>query len=90
MNIYPEHDKLSEVKEKSQAIGEFLEWYGSEGGGVWARYPSTETGDVMLSPQRLLPDHRPIDELLALYFEIDKNKLEEEKRAMLEELRRAA
>lgn len=23
---YPEHDKLSAIKDKSQSIGEFLEW----------------------------------------------------------------
>jgi hypothetical protein len=31
---YPEHEKLHAVKDRSQAIGEFLEWYQSEGGGV--------------------------------------------------------
>lgn len=41
MTTYPEHEKLQAVKKESQAIGEFLEWYGSneEGGvrAVWRR-----------------------------------------------------
>lgn len=31
MSDYPEHDKMSEVSEQTQAIGEFLEWLTSEG-----------------------------------------------------------
>jgi hypothetical protein len=31
MSDYPEHDKLSQVSEQTQAIGEFLEWLTGEG-----------------------------------------------------------
>lgn len=30
MPPYPEHEKLDEIKDQSQAIGEFLEWLGRE------------------------------------------------------------
>ena len=74
---YPEHEKLREVKDTSQAIGEFLEWLQSEGMGVaeydayanlaWVRHSTTG--------------------LLARYFGIDQKKLEQEKCAMLDEQR---
>jgi len=54
MSKYPEHDKLTEVREQSQAIGEFLEWL--EGQGVklcryqvqfetWSIYVHRDTGE---------------------------------------------
>jgi tRNA(Ile2) C34 agmatinyltransferase TiaS len=79
MKTYPEHEKLHLIKDKSQAIGEFLEWLQGEQGCVIAQY----SGD----------DLHPIDsrneQLLAYFFEIDLVKLEKEKRAMLDELRKA-
>lgn len=40
---YPEHEKLTAVKDRSQAIGEFIDWYQSEGGGVLAHWLKAET-----------------------------------------------
>lgn len=31
MSDYPEHDKRSKILDQSQAIGEFLDWLGSQG-----------------------------------------------------------
>lgn len=40
---YPEHEKLAAVKDRSQTIGEFLDWYQSEGGGVLAHWLKAAT-----------------------------------------------
>ena len=70
----PECDKMRAVKEKSQAIGEFLEWLHSE-------------KDITLCRLEGNYDYRIInistEKLLAEFFDIDLNKVEEEKRAIL-------
>jgi hypothetical protein len=77
MSGYPEHEKLKAVKDRSQAIGEFIEWLEEskrmcicyrEEGGYW-------------------PTGTPINKLLAEHFEIDLDRLEDEKRQMLREQR---
>ena len=75
---YPEHDKLRAVKDRSQACGEFLEFLG-EKGLILAEYP--EDGE------RLVPAQYRAPALLAEFFDIDEDKLEEEKRKMLDTLR---
>jgi len=74
---YPEHEKMHSVKEKSQAIGEFLEQIQSEG-LVICDYHEHEWS----------PISKGIEQILADYFEIDLNKIEREKRQMLDEMRR--
>lgn len=69
-----ELDKMEAVKEKSQAIGEFLEWLGGE--------------DIALCRYRekfgrYIPFALNIEELLAAFFEIDLIKAESEKRKLL-------
>ena len=108
MSAYPEHEKLQAVKGRSQAIGEFLEWYQSEGGGVLAHWLSVRPcpdceglvpevdscgecggdGTVPRDPSRLSPDYRSIETLLAAFFKIDLDKIQEEKEAMFQELHR--
>lgn len=77
-SLFPEHDKLHQVKDQSQQIGEFLDWLHTKG-IVLAQYPK----------DRVWP--RPytgtIERLLAEYFEVDLRKLEEEKLAMLWSIR---
>lgn len=72
MSEYPEHDKMHGVVEASQAIGEFMEWLGSEG----IHFATEENG-------RYLPTHLNIQTVLAQYFEIDLDEIEREKRRML-------
>lgn len=79
MSKYPEHDKLAKVKDKSQAIGEFLD-YGLPQGYVLAKYDKYD---------RLYPIHDSIESLLAEHFGIDQDVLEDEKRQMLDKLRKA-
>jgi hypothetical protein len=77
---YPEHEKLGAVVEKSQAIGEFLEWCNER---CWYLCHPTE------SPFEgcYWPVPGSINDHLAAYFGIDQNKLEAEKREMLDEQR---
>lgn len=72
---YPEHIKLAAIQPKSQAIGEFLEWLPTQ--GITLAERDGESG-------RLYPAWDNTIALLAQFFEIDQNKLEAEKRQMLE------
>jgi hypothetical protein len=78
---YPEHEKLAEVSERSQAIGEFLD-LALPSMGIHLCEADEETG-------RYWPTHRPIQSMLAEWFEIDQKKLDAEKEAMLEAMREA-
>jgi len=80
MSQYPEHDKMHLIKDKSQAIGEFLEWLEGSKGIVLAEYPEK-------NPDNLFPVYAPSEKLLAEFFDIDLQKIGEEKDAMLEEMR---
>jgi hypothetical protein len=99
---YPEHTKMQAVADHSQAIGEFLEnsgWALAE----WAcihcgaalsgprRDPDLpRDGDCCNNPVlRLLEVGWPLQRVLAQYFKIDLDRLEQEKRAMLDALREA-
>lgn len=79
---YPEHEKLQAIKEKSQAIGEFLEWLQGKGFRLakWEKEPDEE--------EQLVQQFPNIERLLAEYFQIDLAKLEKEKYAMLEYMRK--
>ncbi|RKY28525.1 MAG: hypothetical protein DRP83_00560 [Planctomycetota bacterium] len=74
MSEYPECDKLSNVKDESQIIGEFLDWCNSQGVHLATYYE--ERG--------LVADRRSIEQVLADYFDIDLDKVEEERRHILE------
>lgn len=76
MSSYPEHDKLSEVKERSQACGEFLDWLREQ--GYWLC--RLDDHDCFYQA------HVPTQNLLAEYFQINQAALETEKRAMLYDL----
>jgi hypothetical protein len=80
MAVYPEHEKLAKVSDRSQVIGEFLDWLRNDQGIVLAEYGPN---DVDLFPAR----RHTIEDWLALYFKIDLAKIEREKRAMLEAIR---
>lgn len=90
----PEIDKMHAVKAASQAIGEFLEWL-QERRIELAQYHEhsesceDEEGDTVcgLNPDRLYSFHYQTEKLLAEYFEIDLRKVEDEKQALLDQLR---
>lgn len=76
---YPEHKKLHTVSDKSQAAGEFLDWLITEQGFELCRYEEKYN--------RSIPQNVNIRDLLAKFYEIDQNKIENEKQAMLEKCR---
>lgn len=76
---YPEHEKLKEVQDQSQVIGEFLEWLNYE-----RKYSLCENE---IRYDSWLPVSENHQELLAQYFNINLDKLEQEKRQMLESLK---
>ena len=75
---YPEHEKQHAIVDKSQAIGEFLDWM-SQQGIHRMRYEEFDTW---------VHDSRSIECLLAEYFNINLDTIETEKRAMLDEIRK--
>lgn len=78
---YPEHEKLKQIQRESQTIGEFIEWLESNGMVVceWTDGNCDNWMRTTLSTNRLL----------AKFFDIDLDKLEAEKRQMLDEMRKA-
>ena len=76
---YPEHAKLKEISHLSQACAEFLGWLSEK--GLWICELREKFEDFV-------PTHLSCDKLLAEHFGIDPVKLEEEKLAMLEVIRR--
>ena len=97
MTDYPEHEKLKAIKDKSQEIGSFIEWLQVSRQIIFARYEDVEyTVDDLFSDKgnkvkinELVPFHIPIEQTLAEYFGINLKKLEEEKRQMLDDIRKA-
>jgi hypothetical protein len=93
--LTPECEKMRAVKEKSQAIGEFLEWLNAEKGVHLAQYHEHTRAcldiDAHLvcgvSEQHMLLWNYNIERLLAEFFDIDLNTVEEEKQALLDDLR---
>lgn len=81
MTQYPEHEKLEKISDKSQACGEFLDWLSSEGISLCSWHERDE---------QYYQDPRTITDLLADYFDIDLDKIENEKRDMLGRLRKSA
>jgi hypothetical protein len=70
---YPEHGKLAQVSEQSQAIGEFLDF------GRWTLCRWNEKRHEYLPLK--------IEDALAEWFGIDQEALDREKREMLEAIR---
>jgi hypothetical protein len=79
MADYPEHEKLKKISDKSQTVGDFLEWLNSQ--GIYLMTLEASMHDEWTAPQKSRVT------LLAEFFEIDQAKLEEEKRVMFEDAR---
>ncbi len=91
MKKYPEHEKLAKIKDKSQSIGEFLEWLESEKKVNLCTYEAEYTmqdsdGEDEIIPEGYYGINQTKEKLLAEFFDIDLNKIEEEKRQMLAEM----
>ena len=99
----PECDKMLAVQEKSQAIGEFLEWLNSGEAdksdfkrpiflSAYRIVTETSRGELeedeyYVSDCHIDPIPYTIENMLARFFGIDLEKAEKEKRALLEEIR---
>ncbi len=88
-NDYPEHEKMAEIVDVSNRIGEFLEWLHEQTDyRVCERHERGKNlfGDPIVE---YFPLNRPfIRDLLARYYSIDLQKIEQEKRQMLVGLRK--
>lgn len=93
----PELDKMLKVRESSQALGAFLEWMTEQ---KRVLLEGKEKCPVCSAPDVIHPDdvcdycdrgyiYKPhtIHQLLYEYFKIDENKAEQERRALLDEIR---
>lgn len=76
----PECDKLLAVSADSQKIGAFLEWLEQE-------RELTICDLDYRREDRYYPAYIPINKLLAEYFKIDLNKVEQERSALLDGIR---
>jgi len=77
----PELEKMKKVVDKSQVIGEFLEWLTSRK-GIWlVRYNEND---------QAINVHDSKEQLLAEFFKINLVKAEREKRMILENIRRSS
>ena len=94
---YPECDKIVAAHDKSQVIGEFLDWLKSRGIrlGQWKPTPSELVLNRMTGKRIPADDEETFveyftskEKILAEFFGIDLNKVEEERRAMLESIRK--
>lgn len=80
----PECDRLAAVREDSQMIGEFLDWLNSAKG---YRLCTLERRPWMDEPETWQPIYIGIERVLAEYFSINLDKVEQEKRLVLEAIR---
>lgn len=99
-HTYPEHKKLEKVKDLSQSCGEFLDWLLSSRGYTLGQYHihGAECYEHDLKERNclvcktntefLFPAPHATRRLLAEFFEVDENKLEDEKRRMLDAMRK--
>lgn len=75
----PECDRMAKVKDRTQVVGEFLEWAGSQG-MLLGHYVEADYG-------RFNPVPYTIENLLARWVGIDLAKVDREKVALLEWIR---
>jgi hypothetical protein len=77
---FPEHDKLAAISDKSQIIYDFLEWAREKHSGFFVR---TYEGD----PTTYIVGELTFKDWLSEFFGINLDKIEAEKRSMLDFIR---
>jgi hypothetical protein len=81
MSEYPESEKVHAIRDKSQVVGEFIDWLEEKG------YSICEYRETMFrSSKELMPVPKSIEQWLMEFFEIDRQKYEKEKEQMAMEL----
>lgn len=94
MSDYPEHDKLVAQRARHEAAQDFIDFLLDELGYSLMTYERIEYPPLLgpgNSPPRYREEWVPVQTrratLIAKFLDIDEDKLEEEKRQMLESLR---
>lgn len=85
---YTECEKMQKVSDKSQKIGQFLEWLREQGltiCEIQEDFPCEECGEESM---QYVEHYRSIEQRLADFFEIDLDKVEDERQHMLKELQK--
>lgn len=98
---YPELEKVEQIRERSEPAGAFLDWLVNERGIILAQYHKHTDGckfeededeppvwDCGYDEDQLQPCYIGIEKLLAEYFHIDLDKVEKERRQLLEDVRK--
>lgn len=85
---YPECEKLKKVSEESNKIGAFLDWLMNEKYIHLCTYEEAHEIDDEDLSEGYYGINRTIEDLLAEYFEIDMDKVEKERRQILEKLQK--
>jgi hypothetical protein len=78
---YPEHEKLKAKQKEVAVLSDFYDFITQEKGWAIAQWIDTAN--------RYWPVQSRPDEIIGMFLGIDPKKLETEKRAMLEEIRKA-
>ena len=73
---FPQLAKMQAVQERSQAIGEFIDW-------LWQNGMAICTSEEGLRGDRFYPVMTPTEELLARHFDVDLQAAEKERRVTL-------
>lgn len=81
----PECDKMLKVRDQSQLIGEFLDWLQTDKALAICRLETKEEADG--ADQGFVLAFISTEKLLADYFDIDLDKVEQERCAILKQLR---
>jgi hypothetical protein len=98
MSEYPEHDKMHALRPvvpgwtrdqidefaKNRVVGDFLEWLSDNG-----YYICRSSNEDTIYP-RYVPEFKSVEKWLAEHFQIDQDKIDKEKRTMIEEIRRGS
>jgi len=99
---YPEHDKMAKVQKDSQLLGYLIDWMQGRG-YVFAEWQEVDHYRVRTSDTKddesednvvyrhndeLVPVHKTVNQWLAEIYDIDLDKIEDEKQQMFEEIRR--
>lgn len=82
----PELDKMSALRPKAQVIGEFLDWLRDERGYSITEFREDDDDD---EGGRYWPVTAGIEKLLAEFLGLDLNKIEKERQAILDALRKS-
>ena len=81
----PECEKMAAVQEKSRELTNFVDWLRDDQGYAICE---EKTYDDTYPKEQWYPLRKSFEQLFADYFGIDLKKVEEERRALLEEIRR--